>query len=390
MPQEFLVFFSMDDIPTLFKKDTMIWCGDISGKFSVASAVEKIRIKYPKLYWYKKIWAPCVHPVTASNIWKITRNIGATDENFNKRGFKHVSRCYICHEDQNFMDHIMWNCKFGQLLWSWLGGIFLFLNPLSSDDNLSRTKNKSSVIQELLISSLCTMVEIWFTRNKMFFEEDIHNVEQSKQRILQYTRDCRFRIKGTMWHSSYDSHILQVFNIGVRPVKTFRVIECFFLLSKNHILLSCCDGAAKDNPGMAGYGFIARNSNSDFVVAKPGGLGVATNFITEIVAVIRAMEWAIVNQKWDIIIQTDSRCTIDVFMKEKIPRAFWSRWYRIKTCLHNIHFRHVYREINFSADCFAKRGACMEMGQIRSYNNKHVFLHGMEMPDMDYYRFCFK
>ncbi|XP_026419746.1 uncharacterized protein LOC113315705 [Papaver somniferum] len=390
IPHQFLEFFSVN-LPALYEKDKLIWCGDMSGNFSFSSAIETIIIKYPKVYWYKKIWTPCVHPTKASNIWKITRNIGVTDENMNKRGFQHVSRCYICHEDRDSMDHIMWNCKFGQILWNWLGGIFSFLNPSSFDDILSLSKFKSPVIQELwLIASFCTMIEIWFTRNKMFFDEDIYNVVHSKRRVLHFAHECRHRLKGTMWNSNYDSHILQFFNIGTRPVKSFKAIECFFLLPENNILLFCCDGATKDNPGLVGYGFIARNSNGEFVVAEAGGLGVATNFIAEIVAVLRAMEWAVTNLKWDIIIQTDSRCIIDVFMKNKLPWVFWSRWNRIKTSLHRIHFRHVYREINFSADSFAKRGAGLEIGQIRRYNNKPYLLHSMEMPGKAYYRFCFK
>lgn len=100
---------------------------------------------------------------TSGNIWKITREACATDENWKKRNFHLASRCYICHKDIDTMDHILWNCRFGQIPWKWLGGIFVFLNPSSFDSVVKLCKNSSPVIQELwFIAAFTLMVELWF------------------------------------------------------------------------------------------------------------------------------------------------------------------------------------------------------------------------------------
>ncbi|XP_026378447.1 uncharacterized protein LOC113272868 [Papaver somniferum] len=51
--------------------DRRIWTYTISGDFTVASAVEAIREKFPKLQLIAQVWHPSVHPNTASNVRKI-------------------------------------------------------------------------------------------------------------------------------------------------------------------------------------------------------------------------------------------------------------------------------------------------------------------------------
>lgn len=60
------------------------------------------------------------------------------------------------------------------------------------------------------------------------------------------------------------------------------MIECRFSLPDENSILICCDGASRDNPGMSGYGFMVR-------YAESGGLGLATNHLAEVFAVIREL-----------------------------------------------------------------------------------------------------
>ncbi|XP_026459775.1 uncharacterized protein LOC113360481 [Papaver somniferum] len=178
-----------------------------------------------------------------------------------------------------------------------------------------------------------------------------------KRRIHDY--ECR--LKGNMWGSSYERDILQLFLIQMRRMKQVRIIEIFFHLPNEDELLLCCDGASRGNPGNAGYGFVARNHSGMFVFAESGGLGFTSNYVAEYMANIRAMEWAVENQHFKLIIQSDSKDCITSLKHDKIPWFLLARWQRILSYSPTISYRHVFREINFSADHFAKEGLCRQV-----------------------------
>ncbi|XP_026428747.1 uncharacterized protein LOC113324665 [Papaver somniferum] len=268
IPEEMLKYINTEDLPILSLEEAkLIWTAIQSREFTIQSAINVIREIYPKMRWFKRLWKSYVHPSTAGNVWKITRNACNTDENVKKRGISLASRCYLCHKDQDLLIHILWNCNYGQLLWSSIGGIFAFKNPKSFDDIMTLCKNSSSWIQELwLIASSNMMVEIWFSKN----------------------------------------HVLKAFDIKCRKVKSVRAIECSFLLPKDGEILLCCDGASRGNPGCAGYGFIARDSIGNLVTAESGGMGITTNFVAEIIGTISSMEWVVQNNQDKLIVNSDS------------------------------------------------------------------------------------
>ncbi|XP_026417291.1 uncharacterized protein LOC113312772 [Papaver somniferum] len=357
IPEEMLTFFSTDDLPLLSStSDKLVWTATQDGEFSVSSAINIIKKKRPKLKWYKKIWNSCVHPSTSSNIWKITMGAGNTDENDTKRGMVIASRCFLCHKNQDTMSHILWDCNYGQILWNWIGNIFAFKNSKSFDDVINLCKHKSSVVQELwYIAAFNIMVDIWFTRNIVFFDNILPDSEKTKIKISRMVHDCENRLKGFMHNTSYDLQILKYFDIGCRKVKTTKAIKCFFLLPEPENLLFCCDGASRGNPGNAGYGFIVKDNSGSFITAESGGLGISTNFIAKIMGALCAMEWVVLNQKEKIIINSDSTAAISAFMKNKLSWFVWNRWKFVSAKLKHIHFNHVYREVNFSAAFLLKK-----------------------------------
>lgn len=62
-----------------------VWNGAISGEFSLASAVESIRDKFPALHWTKKVWNNSIHPSISSNVWKLDGNVCATVNNMKNK-----------------------------------------------------------------------------------------------------------------------------------------------------------------------------------------------------------------------------------------------------------------------------------------------------------------
>ncbi|XP_026435168.1 uncharacterized protein LOC113332883 [Papaver somniferum] len=140
--------------------------------------------------------------------------------------------------------------------------------------------------------------------------------------------------------------------------------------------LLCRDGAFRGNPGQAGYGFIVRNHIGNVVYAE-----------SEFISSIRALEWALENQKFKIIMQTDSKACATTLLNKNIPWFLMARWQRVLSGLHSISIRHAYREANFSADHFAKKGVHLPKDIIQNYRERPSSLSQMEFPDRPYYRF---
>ncbi|XP_026433054.1 uncharacterized protein LOC113330462 [Papaver somniferum] len=278
--EDFLKFFTIDQLPVLKEGEyLLIWGNSHSGVFTVSDAINKIRLHQPKLHWYKKIWNPAVLPSTSAIVWKIARNVCATEDNPRKKGFHFASRCYICHDGEDNIEHILWNCEF----------------------------SFSPMIKELwIISAYTAMVELWFIRNEIYYDDVKPVLSKIQVRIAKKFHECEVRLKGVMWGTENEKSILQFFNIQVRKIKRTRIIEIFFYLPNENELLLCCDGDARGNPGNAGYGFVVRNHVGAFIFAESGGLGITTNYVAEFISCIKALEWAVEKQSFHLIMQSDS------------------------------------------------------------------------------------
>ncbi|XP_026378898.1 uncharacterized protein LOC113273380 [Papaver somniferum] len=156
-----------------------------------------------------------------------------------------------------------------QIIWKWLGGMFVFLNSLSYNDIMNWDKPRSIAVQEVwLLDASITMVELWFLRNKIVFEEEKPDLIRIKKRIMQFTKDFAIRIKGEMWECIYDFQVLRNFDLKRRLVRVKKIMELSFYLPAVNQLLVCCAGTSRGEPGNAGLGFVCRDNRGEFVFAE--------------------------------------------------------------------------------------------------------------------------
>ncbi|XP_026378367.1 uncharacterized protein LOC113272784 [Papaver somniferum] len=172
IPGEMMKIIEINELPVLGGgEDRRIWTHTISGEFNVASVVEAIREKFPKMQWKTQVWHPSIHPNISSNIWKLVSGICATYENLKKRKVQLASRCCFCKKKEENKEHLLWFCYLSEIIWKWLGNMFNFINPKSFEESLKITKNKSPAIKEVWrAASFITMRELLFTRNKLLYE----------------------------------------------------------------------------------------------------------------------------------------------------------------------------------------------------------------------------
>ncbi|XP_026451791.1 uncharacterized protein LOC113352141 [Papaver somniferum] len=259
-----------------------------------------------------------------------------------------VSRCYFCKKAEESLEHVLWNCNYSEIIWSWLGGMFCFKNPKSFEEILNSAKQRSPAVKEIWrVAAFITLKELWFQRNMCVYDEESFNEHNIKTRIMKFTTESEVRMKNYMWNTTYDLQILKHFGMKYRKLKFVVVKEIFFKLPQSNQLLLCCDGASRGNPWIAGYGIIARNNAGDCVIAIAGGLGIATNFFAEIMAVFCAGEWAIKNGFSRLLFRSDSKAAIAAFKNAKVPWFAIPRWEKICQNVREWDFIHSYREIYF-------------------------------------------
>ncbi|XP_026398768.1 uncharacterized protein LOC113294596 [Papaver somniferum] len=305
-----------------------------------------------------------------------------------RKKFHIASRWPLCKQSEETLEHILWYYDYIEIIWKWLGGVFQFINPTAFEDILSAAKSKSPAVKEIWRNiAFITLKEIWFSRNRAVYEDEEYNLEMIKKRILKFTADSDIRMFAYMWNSSYDLQIINFFNLRCRKVRYLQVQECFFHLPMRNQLLMCYGGAARGNPVDSGFGFIGRDWTSDVKVAATGGLGIATNFLAEIMAVLFAGEWAVANNFLDLCFRTDSSAAISAFRNGKLPWIAITRWKKIYSRI-NWEFIHNFREVNFSADSLAKKRAGMNKGECVVFTRIPPFLKKIEIPFLRYYRFC--
>ncbi|XP_026459818.1 uncharacterized protein LOC113360530 [Papaver somniferum] len=355
----------------------------------MSTTTNKLRHKEPKKHWSRYIWSNFLHPSIASNIWKLVQGIYIDDAIMVSKGYELASRCCVCENDQDSMDHLLWKCVVSVEIWKWILTIFMSKAPESFEDVWKCAKKQSPLIQEIWITTSCVILkEIWFQKNKKYFEEVKPNAQNIQRKVIKYMQEGGLRIKGHKWSQVYDDQIINFFNLGHRKTKFQCIKACFWTAPTNGYVLFCCDGSSFGNPGAAGFEVVIRDEFCQVIGTLYGVLGMATNYIAENYAALRATELAMEWGLTKIVIRSHSKTVLQEFGASKLPWFLKSRWRRAQSKIPFIQFEHCYREVNFSADTVTKRGAKLMAGERQFHKGKPNFLPRIEMPRCEYYRFC--
>ncbi|XP_026397147.1 uncharacterized protein LOC113291878 [Papaver somniferum] len=307
----------------------------------MSAATNKLRHKETRKHWSRYVWNNFLHPSIASNIWKLVQGIYIDDAIMVKNGYDLASRYCVCEKDQDSMNHLLSNCVVSVEIWEWISAIFQFKAPKSFEDVWKCAENKSPLIKKIWITASCVILkEIWFQKNKKYFEEVKPNVQTIQRKVIKYVKEGGLRMKGHKWSQIYDDQIINFFSLGHRSTKFQCIRACFWSPPTNGYILFCCDGSSFGNPRGAGFGVVIRDEFFQVIGTLCGGLGMTTNYIAENYAVLCAIELAIERGLTKIIIRSDSKTVLQEFGAGKIPWFLRSRWRKEKSRIPSIQFEH--------------------------------------------------
>ncbi|XP_026455602.1 uncharacterized protein LOC113356626 [Papaver somniferum] len=226
---------------------------DLKGVFSVSSAKELVRNKFPKVERASLIWRKEIHPVLAAQNWKFLRGICATHDLIKER-FKIpiASRCCLCGIEEETLDHVLFSCSFATRAWNWISQIFDLIPNSNLIISCKATSGRSQMVWELwLLANLVFKSELWALRNKGVFE----------QKKLYWNVFLKSVLKRVKWQQPK---------------------EYFWHPRESNEILLYCDGAARGNPGRAGAGVVALDASCNVIGAMSIGLGITTNYLAEL------------------------------------------------------------------------------------------------------------
>ncbi|XP_026445202.1 uncharacterized protein LOC113345739 [Papaver somniferum] len=227
-----------ENLPSLSNgPDMRVWMPDLKGRFSVSSARDIVRTKYPAMEGAKPIWRGDVHPSLEAQNWKFMRGACATLDK--------VSGIFALKPD---------------------------VNPITS---YKAASGRSHMVKDLwLVANLVISAELWYNRNKITFKKKVMRWNLFMQRVFKQISDYSCNLKGDMHNTVEDVCVLDFFRVRHRKIKHAEPIDCFWSPLDSNELLICCDGASQGNPGSAGAGVIARDANCGVVGAMSIGLGL--------------------------------------------------------------------------------------------------------------------
>ncbi|XP_026448336.1 uncharacterized protein LOC113348706 [Papaver somniferum] len=321
-----------------------IWMPDLKGLFSVKSARELVRMRYPVLEEANMLWKSVVHPSLAAQNWKFVRGACATLDKVKSRlKIALPSRCSVCQIDEESLEHVLWSCSAANPAWQWLAGIFHIIPHYNLLAANKEAKGRSRMVKDMwLVSILVLRSELWYQRNKMVYEKKKRCWTFFKKRVFNLIHEYSARMTGCMFN--------------------------------------------KRQSRVAGAGVVARNSACEVVGEMCVGLGIISNYMAELYSILIGLEWAVQWGYRDVLVRTDSSSVITSLEGVTIPWFARHRWYDVKGMFDSINFVHTYREANFAADKMAKTGCLLDNGVRLTFVGRPDLLNSIEFPYVSYFR----
>jgi hypothetical protein len=194
-----------------------------------------------------------------------------------KRGFLGPFNCLLCNNNQEDINHLLWDCPFAKSCWNLAyGDLARFIRwPSSPHPSLGNWdkyyrgsfKDKPVLKQVWWVLAKFLCWQIWKTRNRKNFQGKITPPQTvaAKEKLLLSEAICSrpMKIEDTTNWNGWEKDWMASFNL--KTVKypqtaprsrwqlhhTFNM-ELWIQKQKTHTL--CFDGASKGNPGEAGAG----------------------------------------------------------------------------------------------------------------------------------------
>ncbi|KAF9597010.1 hypothetical protein IFM89_014724 [Coptis chinensis] len=251
--------------PNVNEKDQLMWTSDMKGIFSVKSAYNKIRKKGNKADWSQWLWKPNVPKKNVTTAWKLISNVVAVDSNIQKKG-------------------------------------------------------RSTMIKQLWEATLIgTLVTLWKHKNLIVHEDKTCNFSLCTSMIRREVRNASLLVTGHSINCIVDLQTLNAWNLKPMLPKAPRIRSCWWTPLPIGTIKINRDGSSLGNPRNASLGASYRTSAGDFLLVIWRKIGVNTNYLAKVLAILESIEIAIRHEWKKIWVESDSSAVVVAFGLGDLP-----------------------------------------------------------------------
>lgn len=367
-------------------RDILRWGKETKGAFTIREAY-KVKIQQEQgaaeEQKWRKIWRNKWWPKIKMFVWLVGKKRILTWDRIQKRGFSGPSRCSLCQLDKEDQEHLLNGCSAAQFQWEKTRNLFSTTdrNPQDIIQTLcdwGEGKFKSRIVRRAWnLTAGFNVWNLWKERNSRIFKGKASDLEEVWKRTLRQIRESILAENWAEedWNTSEEeTEILKRLNLDQGMIYHQKAKQHQPIAGQSHSIYQKSpegfiklnfDGAAKGNPGPAGFGGVFRNRQGEveWIYAEHGG--TMTNNEAEFMAVYQGLKISIRNGYKKIKIEGDSALVISTIRKliqgkqwEKVVKSWRtaSVVQEIEEALKGIEYKitsHVRREGNKPAFCLA-------------------------------------
>ena len=165
--------------------DMVLWTETKSGNFLVKSLYLVLEEGCPSLFPSSYIWNVWVQPKISLFAWEAMWSKALTLDLIQKREWALATRCFMCLEKEEIIDHLLLHCTKTRVLWDLLFNLFgvSWVLPSSIRETLlswygsfvGKKRKKACRAAPLFI-----FWTVWNARNRLVFKDDVLSIQRLK------------------------------------------------------------------------------------------------------------------------------------------------------------------------------------------------------------------
>ncbi|KAJ9684352.1 hypothetical protein PVL29_016699 [Vitis rotundifolia] len=171
------------------EEDMVSWTETKSGKFSVKSLYCALEAGGSSLFPSSYIWHVNVQPKISFFAWEATWGKALTLDMVQKRGWALANRCFMCLEEEETIDHLLFHCSRTRILWDLLFTLFGVTWVLPSSVRETLLSWHGSFVgkkrkKAWRVAPFHIFWTVWKARNRLAFKDDMLSIQCLKYSFI--------------------------------------------------------------------------------------------------------------------------------------------------------------------------------------------------------------
>eukprot|EP00253_Pinus_taeda_P006105 PITA_06105 len=368
------------------QQDKLRWGYTTKGTFTTKEAhhLRYSNLQADKDQLWEKVWQAELWPKISTFLWLLSKKRILTWDNLIKRGFIGPSRCPNCNTNCETIYHLLEECTLAKQIWEKVEHCNMKAHPRMEDITANIRTWAKNPFKSRVLNSLWNILPgfiywtLWKERNHRIFNSTARSLDDlwiNLKKNIQETLAIRAWNDADWPESHQEQIILKNWNLEFKSPNTATIKpptrsaspSSWSPPAPNSFKMNF-DGAAKGNPGPAGYGGVIRNHNGESMQVYYGTVGSDTNNAAELEGLWKGICLADQNHLHPLEVEGDSLILIAIAKRiqagakaVKVAKSWrlLSRLEDLEEKLHtslNITFHHVRRTANKVADRLANQG----------------------------------